>query len=1047
VSVLIKYQGGKIMAQFQVKIPKAEKANSKNLSDQKSSFNLNNLTKPKEFASDSKTFKKAGPSTTHFPGKKMPMAVQQKMETAFNANFDNVNIYVGKQASDIGALAYTQGNNIYFAQGQYKPTSQQGQELLGHELAHVVQQRQGRVKTTLQAKGFNINNNSYLEKEADKLGKKAIKGVPIFTGKIPTTIQNDEVVQLQIKHEGAVRNKTQVWADGADETEQLYDPSGRPNATRQGKRADELEAIINPRDAELTGQGTVSVEPLGWWWIGYASNPKKSRTGANLAHSGWVRFHLLNANLGGRGDQCTHLVPTTNKANSSGKWQKNFEEKAKKEVNKNEILHYYVKVTEWHSPPNDGQNPPPLGDQYFHFFPKEIKAQYRIWNGQSWGVENKVDLTQNDGLYPPPREPGEQVIYYSNISESQLKIFGISSKTSIKLFNLLNGAKDKLYKLNAQSTPQKLYNILYDQVESNSYFSTLDPQQHIKTEREFNRIWDDEIEKSLKLTGNKKALIAPGWSQPPQIVVKKNIEITKKDIMEKNISDLQDLIKFHDDTLSEIVWTVIKEIVKSGRDVTSYDIYKEIVLETAKKMENEAVKYLLKVVDQKWDQFIREIDHSKGGYYIKNFRPKPIKKLTDIKNGLTNLFKARRENEFLAYKKQSSKITEEQSSEITKLYESAWRQMNIEKTLSNPMFLICAVTDPNFYQGSIQRMQTKFESTLKSIKNKASNLEHLFSIHQELFVPLERYKDRGLNLPIDKFNEIKNAIINQTSDRGYNFSFEKNKLIELVRKSVYIFFKTKYSNYLNEDDKQGFIYSMNRTFSDKAKTAISNSLYGISVHTDIIDKFISEDTIKALLEQFKQPELKKSRREPQSTEERGRQVKRRREDEETVESSTGTSSKKPADERFSKQQRTEPQSGLSPTFIELKSRVSPLWESYFQQISSKDIDNAQKFKADVKKILFGISNEINEENLDEYYDAVEEGIKARANHYLIEKDKEREKEGDSINSEDYLNEKNHLNYGPSTSGSFGNSIPYNAGPSTSGSSTRSYPMHTSFEPN
>ncbi len=66
----------------------------------------------------------------------------------------------------MGALAYTQGNNVHFAPGQYNPSSQKGQELLGHELTHVVQQREGRVQPTKQGKGMSVNDSPVLEKEA-----------------------------------------------------------------------------------------------------------------------------------------------------------------------------------------------------------------------------------------------------------------------------------------------------------------------------------------------------------------------------------------------------------------------------------------------------------------------------------------------------------------------------------------------------------------------------------------------------------------------------------------------------------------------------------------------------------------------------------------------------------------------------------------------------------------------------------------------------------------------------------------------------------------
>jgi len=103
------------------------------------------------------------------PGNQMPQAVRSKMEAAFNADFSNVKIHEGDKAASMGALAYAQGEDIHFAPGMYNPNSTSGQELLGHELAHVIQQREGRVKATKQAKGLSVNDDTALETEADEL--------------------------------------------------------------------------------------------------------------------------------------------------------------------------------------------------------------------------------------------------------------------------------------------------------------------------------------------------------------------------------------------------------------------------------------------------------------------------------------------------------------------------------------------------------------------------------------------------------------------------------------------------------------------------------------------------------------------------------------------------------------------------------------------------------------------------------------------------------------------------------------------------------------
>lgn len=116
----------------------------------------------------------------------IPHEVMAKMESTMHADFSNVNIKTNsKAAKDAGALAFTQGENIEFAAGQFNPNSQQGQELLGHELAHVVQQRQGRVQPTTSVNGMPVNDDSELEAEADKLGAKAAKNDKIINSAQP----------------------------------------------------------------------------------------------------------------------------------------------------------------------------------------------------------------------------------------------------------------------------------------------------------------------------------------------------------------------------------------------------------------------------------------------------------------------------------------------------------------------------------------------------------------------------------------------------------------------------------------------------------------------------------------------------------------------------------------------------------------------------------------------------------------------------------------------------------------------------------------------
>ncbi|OPH59786.1 hypothetical protein BC351_20100 [Paenibacillus ferrarius] len=81
-------------------------------------------------------------------GSKMDVNIQAKMESAFQKDFSNVNIHNDtestKLSASLGAEAFATGNDIFFREGRYNPDTRDGQELLGHELTHVVQQRGGK---------------------------------------------------------------------------------------------------------------------------------------------------------------------------------------------------------------------------------------------------------------------------------------------------------------------------------------------------------------------------------------------------------------------------------------------------------------------------------------------------------------------------------------------------------------------------------------------------------------------------------------------------------------------------------------------------------------------------------------------------------------------------------------------------------------------------------------------------------------------------------------------------------------------------------------
>lgn len=105
----------------------------------------------------------------------IPDMVKQRMEDSFGTDFSSVRVHPeSSKAPEVGALAYTQGTDIHFAPGQFKPDTSAGQQLLGHELTHVVQQAAGRVQPTTEIGGMSVNDDVSLEHEADVLGSRAV---------------------------------------------------------------------------------------------------------------------------------------------------------------------------------------------------------------------------------------------------------------------------------------------------------------------------------------------------------------------------------------------------------------------------------------------------------------------------------------------------------------------------------------------------------------------------------------------------------------------------------------------------------------------------------------------------------------------------------------------------------------------------------------------------------------------------------------------------------------------------------------------------------
>jgi Domain of unknown function (DUF4157) len=123
-------------------------------------------------------------------GQSLESGLQQQMGQAMAADFSGVKVHTDATADrlsqSIQAKAFTTGKDIFFKGGEYNPSSQSGQELLAHELTHVVQQT-GRGDAPVQRDALT---------EEEELQMKPMSGQGILDRKLPHGVsQNGGLVQ------------------------------------------------------------------------------------------------------------------------------------------------------------------------------------------------------------------------------------------------------------------------------------------------------------------------------------------------------------------------------------------------------------------------------------------------------------------------------------------------------------------------------------------------------------------------------------------------------------------------------------------------------------------------------------------------------------------------------------------------------------------------------------------------------------------------------------------------------------------------------------
>lgn len=136
-------------------------------------------------------------------GQPLDTALQKQASASMGHDLSGVRVHTSPEAHELSrqlsAKAFTTGQDVFFREGAYEPHSSAGQELIAHELTHVVQQSSGAVggagKMTVNPPG------DVFEHEADAIAKTISgAGAEVQRQAVPEE-EEEEGIQMQEEEE------------------------------------------------------------------------------------------------------------------------------------------------------------------------------------------------------------------------------------------------------------------------------------------------------------------------------------------------------------------------------------------------------------------------------------------------------------------------------------------------------------------------------------------------------------------------------------------------------------------------------------------------------------------------------------------------------------------------------------------------------------------------------------------------------------------------------------------------------------------------------
>jgi hypothetical protein len=175
------------------------------------------------------------------PGQPLDAQTRAFMEPRFEHDFSRVRVHTDARAAEsaqaVGAAAYTVAQDVVFGAGRFQPDTRLGQQLLAHELTHVLQQRSALQSASLSRA---IDPDAGMETEAQSMGD-AIHGdaalsfrslagptlqrKPAGSGTKSKTARPPHITQVVV-NQNTPQRVTATFSDGSTESDECSTGKG-----------------------------------------------------------------------------------------------------------------------------------------------------------------------------------------------------------------------------------------------------------------------------------------------------------------------------------------------------------------------------------------------------------------------------------------------------------------------------------------------------------------------------------------------------------------------------------------------------------------------------------------------------------------------------------------------------------------------------------------------------------------------------------------------------------------------------------------------------